>query len=239
MSYPDGVVSNPRAGPPMNVDYAQYRTKMVDSQLRTTDVTDVGILDAMGSLPRELFVDESRRSLAYIDEDVRLTAATAGSARYLMEPSPFAKLLQLATIRKGDRVLDVGAGTGYSSAVLSRLAASVVALESDENLAAEARRLLASLGCSTVVVVCAPLTAGHAAAGPYDVIVIEGSVDRLPEAFHAQLAEGGRLVVVEGKGNAGRARLYVKSEGVVTGRAAFNAAIKSLPEFDLAPAFEF
>ena len=223
----------------MNVDFAQYRTKMVDSQLRTTDVTDIDILDAMGSVPRELFVDENRRALAYIDEDVRLSGAAAGSARYLMEPSPFAKLLQLAAIRKGDRVLDVGAGTGYSAAILAKLAASVVALESDEHLAAEAKKVLASLGFDTVSVICAPLAAGHAAGAPYDVIVVEGSVDRLPEALHAQLAEGGRLVVVEGRGNAGHARLHIKRDGLVTGRNAFNAAIKSLPEFDLAPSFEF
>ncbi len=185
----------------MNVDYAQYRTKMVDSQLRTTDVTDIAILDAMGIVPRELFVEEGRRALAYIDEDVRVGGS--GARRYMMEPSPFAKLLQLAAIRSTDRVLDVGVGTGYSSAVLARLASSVVAIESDEALAGEARRVLSALGCSTVAVLCAPLEAGHAAGAPYDVIVFEGSIERLPEAFHGQLAEGGRLVVVEGKGHAG------------------------------------
>src|SRR5262245_25256377 len=108
----------------MSADFAELRTKMVDGQLRTTDVTDPAILDAMLSIPREAFVDEKRRQLAYVDADTEIAPG-----RYLMEASPFAKLLQLAGIAASDRVLDVGAGTGYGAAVLSRLAASVVALE--------------------------------------------------------------------------------------------------------------
>lgn len=224
----------------MDADFSSQRIKMVDGQLRTTDVTNAAILDAMGAIPRERFVGEEWRALAYIDEDVRVAPARGGAGpRYLMEPSPLAKLLQLAEIKTTDRVLDVGCATGYSAAVLSKLAASVVALESDPDLASAAATTLAALGCDNVTVVTGPLHRGHEAAAPYDVILVGGSVEQTPEALLAQLSEGGRLVVVEGKGNAGRARVYLRNEGVVTGRNAFNAAIKSLPGFELTHAFEF
>lgn len=224
----------------MDADFSSQRIKMVDGQLRTTDVTNAAILDAMGAIPRERFVGEEWRALAYIDEDVRVAPARGGvGPRYLMEPSPLAKLLQLAEIKTTDRVLDVGCATGYSAAVLSKLAASVVALESDPDLASAAATTLAALGCDNVTVVTGPLHRGHEAAAPYDVILVGGSVEQTPDALLAQLSEGGRLVVVEGKGNAGRARVYLRNEGVVTGRNAFNAAIKSLPGFELTHAFEF
>lgn len=224
----------------MDDDYTLQRTKMVDGQLRTTDVTVVAILDAMSDIPRELFVPEALRGLAYIDEDVRIAPARGGAlARYLMEPSPFAKLVQLAEVGPLDRVLDVGAGTAYSSAVLSRLAASVVALECDAELAAQAQSALASLSYTNVTVMTGPLSAGHMAMAPYDVIFVGGSVETVPESLLAQLAEGGRLVAVEGRGNAGRAQLHLRSDGVLTGRNAFNAAIKPLPGFELEHAFEF
>src|SRR5690606_30235173 len=135
-----------------------------DGQVRTTDVTDTAILSAMLTVPREEFVSDNRRALAYIDEDIEL----ATSGRFLMEPSPFARLVQLARIGREDTVLDVACGTGYSSAVLSRLAGSVVALENLSDLAARARDLLAAQGCTNVSVVEGELAAGHAAAAPYD-----------------------------------------------------------------------
>lgn len=224
----------------MSADFSELRIKMVDGQIRTTDVTDPAILEAMLSVPREAFVDEKRRPLAYIDEDIEIAPARPGlPARYLMEPSPFAKLIQLADVGEHDHVLDVGAGTGYSSAVLSRIAASVVALESDAELAARARKLLAENGHGNVTVVAGKLQEGHPAAAPYDVILIEGAVEQLPESLLAQLREGGRLAVVEGHGNAGVAKLYVKTGGSITGRRAFNAAVKPLSGFERTPAFEF
>jgi protein-L-isoaspartate(D-aspartate) O-methyltransferase len=194
----------------------------------------------MLSVPRELFVGDRLRAIAYIDEDVMIAPADAGrGARFLMEPSPFAKLLQLAEIAPADRVLDVGCGTGYSTAVFARLAGSVVGLECDSSLAEKASAALAALGCDNAKVVTGPLQAGHASGAPYDVIFVGGAVDAVPETLLGQLAEGGRLVVVEGHGNAGRAHLYRKSGGVSAGRAAFNAAIKPLPGFERAATFKF
>jgi len=224
----------------MNADFSQYRQKMVDGQLRTTDVTSAAVLSAMGSVPREAFVDGRRRELAYIDEDIEIVAPNGDAAgRYIMEASPFAKLVQLADIRPSDVVLDVGCGTGYSAAVLSRLASSVIAVESDAGLAERATGILGSLGYDNAVVVYGPLEAGYAAEGPYDVIVLEGAVGEIPPAMFAQLRDGGRLVAVQGYGNAGVARLYIKVDGIVTGRRAFNAAVKPLPGFETAPAFVF
>lgn len=224
----------------MSADFSERRVKMVDGQIRTTDVTSAPLIEAMLTVPREDFVGAGQRDLAYIDEDIRISdGANGGGARYLMEPSPLAKLLQLAEIDASDSVLDVGCGSGYSAALLSRLARSVVALESDPALAETAKSTLSSLGCQNVTVITGPLPQGHAAKAPYDVIFVGGSVEEVPPALLDQLADGGRLVVVEGQGNSGVARLFFKAGGVVTGRRAFNAAIKPLPGFERAHAFEF
>ncbi|MEI9428214.1 protein-L-isoaspartate O-methyltransferase family protein [Mesorhizobium sp. Cs1299R1N3] len=222
----------------MSADFSELRIKMVDGQVRTTDVTSAPLLDAMLSVPREVFVGDRQRDLAYIDEDIRIAGSADGS-RYLMEASPLAKLMQLAEISVADSALDVGCGTGYASAILSRLARFVVALESDSALAQTAASTLSSLGCGNVTVVQGALAQGHAAKAPYDVIFIGGSVGKVPASLLDQLAEGGRLVAVEGQGNSGVARLFFKAGGVVTGRRAFNAAIKPLPGFEREHAFEF
>jgi len=221
----------------MNIDYTGQRVKMVDSQVRTTDVTDLAIISAMLDIPREEFVPARSKALAYIDEDIPL--ATSGEPRFLMESSPFAKLVQLAEIKPSDVVLDVGCATGYSSAVLSRLSGQVIALESDPELARLATDKLAELGCDNVAVVEGELQEGYASEAPYDVIIIEGAVSAVPHAIFEQLKEEGRLVVVEGVGNAGKARIYLKTGSKVTGRYAFNAAIKPLPGFEIARGFEF
>ncbi|PSM18022.1 MULTISPECIES: protein-L-isoaspartate O-methyltransferase family protein [Nitratireductor] len=223
----------------MSADFEQLRIKMVDGQLRTTDVTNLPILEAFLSVPREAFVPARLKELAYIDEDVDITPPDGEARRFLMEPSPLAKLIQLADIETGDVVLDVGTGTGYAAAILSQLAGSVIALESDAALAAQASERLSELGCDNVAVVEGALEAGYPSEAPYDVILVAGAVDRVPDTLFEQMKDGGRLVTVEGHGNAGVARLYLKQGDHVSGRWAFNAAVKPLPGFQAEPAFEF
>lgn len=222
----------------MTADFRELRVNMVDTQIRTTDVTDLAVLDAFLAVPREEFVPAHRRELAYIDED-QLLAETAEGARYLMEPSPAARLVQLALVKKQDVVLDIGCGTGYLAAVLSQLASSVIALESNPDFVAAASDKLQALGCDNVVVVSGELTAGYAKEAPFDVIIIEGAVDFVPETLQAQLRDGGRLVAIEGQGNMGVAHVYVKEDGIVSRRGVFNAAVKPLPGFRHAAEFVF
>ncbi|MET0259417.1 MAG: protein-L-isoaspartate O-methyltransferase [Methylobacterium sp.] len=216
------------------MDFAAARTKMVDNQIRTTDVTSHEILRAFLSVPRERFVPAPRQPLAYIDEDIPL-----GGGRFLMEPSPFAKLLQLAQVGPGDVVLDVGCGTGYSSAVLSHLGGSVVALEEDASLAGQASETLDSLGIVSCAVVVGSLVEGVSSEAPFDVIVFQGAVEEIPSTFFDQLKDRGRLVVVEGYGLSAMAKLYTKEDGIVSDRFGFNCSVKPLPGFARRPSFVF
>jgi protein-L-isoaspartate(D-aspartate) O-methyltransferase len=218
-------------------DYAAARAKMVDSQLRTEDVTDYRILAAMAEVARERFVPERMRPLAYIDEDILLRGGTA--PRYLMEPAPLARLLQLAEISDTDSILDVGCGTGYAAAVLARLAGSVVALDHDADLAAEAGRNMGELEIGNVRVVVGPLEGGYPDGAPYDVIVMEGAVEFVPDSLFAQLSNGGRLVAVVGYGRAAPATVFTKTDGDIGGRVAFNAHIRPLPGFTKPKGFVF
>jgi protein-L-isoaspartate(D-aspartate) O-methyltransferase len=221
-------------------DFAVSRAKMVDCQLRTEDVTDYAVLAAMGEIPREIFVSPRMRTLAYIDEDI-LLKESAGSllSRYLMEPSPFARLVQLGEVEPSDIVLDVGCVTGYSTAVLARLANSVVAIEMDAELAALASEKLADLGVANAAVVTGPLEEGFPSEGPYDVIFLGGAVEFVPEALLAQLKEGGRLVAVVGYRRAAAATLFRRTGGEIGSRAVFNAHLRPLPGFARPKSFVF
>lgn len=221
------------------MNFEAARIKMVDNQIRTTDVTSHAVLSAFLSVQREEFVPVAMKPLAYIDTDIELPASGASGRRYLMEPSPLAKLVQLATISKSDKVLEIGCGTGYASAILSTLAGSIVALESDAALASAASETLARLGYSNVSVVTGDLEKGHAAAAPYDVIFVHGAVETVPDSLLAQLSDGGRLIAVVGSGNASRAKLFLRENGVTSERLAFNTAVKPLPGFRLAREFVF
>jgi protein-L-isoaspartate(D-aspartate) O-methyltransferase len=216
-------------------DYAAARRNMVESQIRTNKVTDPGVLDAMGSIPREEFVPPALAGVAYVDDDLPV-----GHGRHLMEPMVLARLLHHAEIRPTDVVLDIGCATGYSSAVAARLAATVIALESDSALVRRASQTLAKLQVDNVVVVESALRSGYARQAPYDVILIEGAVPEIPAAIAAQLAEGGRLcAVVSPPGQTGRAVLALKTGGVVSHRDIFDAATPPLPDFVLEPGFRF
>jgi len=220
-------------------DFASLREKMVDSQIRTENVTDYDVIAVMGRIPRERFVPESQRALAYLDRDVPLGIAERGTPRFLMEPAPFARLVQLAEITPNDVVLDVGCGTGYSAAVLASLAKSVVALESDAKLAGEARANLAALGIGNAKVVTGGLEGGYPASGPYDVIFLEGAVEAIPPLMLNQLRDHGRLVAVIGTGGSGVATLTTRNDGELGRRVAFNAGVGPLPGFRAMETFVF
>ncbi len=208
---------------------------MVDTQLRTNKVTDANVLAAMGEIPREMFVPEDRASLAYIDEDIHI-----GKSRCMAEPMILARMIQAAEIGPEDVVLDVACGSGYSSAILGRIARAVVAVESDTELAGAASARLTKLGMDNVVVEMGPINAGWSDQAPYDVIMVNGSCGEMSEAILSQLAEGGRLcAILRGPGGTGMAKLFVKSGGVVSNRGLFDANVPILPEFDLEEGFSF
>lgn len=217
------------------MDYAAARLNMVESQIRPNRVTDPAVIGAMLAVPREQFVPETLRAVAYVDEDIPI-----GNCRFLMEPMVFARLVQAARITPADAVLEIGAGTGYGSAILARLARAVIAIESDPALVKSASHRLADLAVRNVIVAEGPLAAGHARAAPYNAIIISGAVQRIPEAVSEQLAEGGRLVgVVSPPGGAGKAVLATRVGGIVSTRVIFDAGTPLLPGFELEPGFVF
>jgi len=221
-------------------DFALARRNMVESQVRTNDVTDHALIAAMLDVPRERFVPPAMRELAYIDEDVPLKDVdSAGGRRWLMEPMPFARLVQLAEITATDLVLDVGCATGYSTAVMARLAESVVGLESDADLAAKAEASLIDEGIGNAAIVTGDMAKGYASQGPYDAIVLEGAVEHVPEDLFAQLREGGRLVAAVIDGPIGKATLFRSTGGGISSRVAFDVNVQPLPGFAKAPEFVF
>ena len=219
------------------IDFEKARINMVDCQIRPNDVTAHDVLEAFASVPREAFVSAAQKPLSYIDEDILLQDGTP--PRYLMEAMSMSRLMQLAEITDACIVLDIGCATGYSTAILSRLCNSVVAVESDPDLAERATANLLSPDYDNAAVVNGPLELGYASEGPYDAIFVGGAVEVTPETLGQQLKDGGRMVVVEGTGNAGVARLYVREGDIVSGRTTFNCAVKPLPGFEAKPEFVF
>jgi protein-L-isoaspartate(D-aspartate) O-methyltransferase len=176
------------------LDFAQARRMMVDSQLRTFDVNDIPLLDAMDDIPRERFVPPGRENLAYIDRDILVSEGR--ERRCMLAPMVLARMIQALGIEPGMRVLDVACGRGYSAAVLARLGATVTALEASEELAATARQSLSAAGVDRVRVVSGHLSQGYPPHAPYDAVLINGAVEVRPEALLQQLAESGRLICV-------------------------------------------
>jgi protein-L-isoaspartate(D-aspartate) O-methyltransferase len=206
-------------------DFTQARTNMVDSQLRPNGITDSRILDAMQAVRREDFVPQGSRDVAYMDGDVPLKGAA--TPRYLIEPMAFAKMLQLADVRESDRVLDVGCATGYGAAVLAQLAGHVVALESDVSLMAAARENLK--GKVNVSLMENTLSDGAKSAGPFDLILIEGRVENMPEALFSQLTSKGRIIAAYGARDVSTCCIWSNTGSSHTSRSAFDISIATLP----------
>jgi protein-L-isoaspartate(D-aspartate) O-methyltransferase len=215
-------------------DYAAQRLNMVESQVRANDVTDIRIHAAMRDIPRERFVPTAKRAVAYADGAVEVVAN-----RYLLEPRTFAKSVQLAQIAPTDKVLDVGCLTGYSTAVIARLAAKVIGLEQDADLVRVASDMVPAVGATNISIVQGSLAEGHRAGAPYDAIFINGAIEAEPEALLSQLAEGGRLVAVVQSGEQSRANLYLRQNGRIGSRIAFDAWTPLLAGFRQKVGFVF
>jgi protein-L-isoaspartate(D-aspartate) O-methyltransferase len=217
-------------------DFSTARQKMVDCQVRPSDVTDIRIIDAMLAVPREAFVPEQQRAMAYLDLDLEVGGPASGK-RFLIKPAVLAKMLQAAEITEADNVLVVGCATGYSAAVLAKLAARVTATEGDPDLAAKARGILA--GAGNVTVRAAAAADGEPADAPYDVIVLDGATEITPDRVYRQLKEGGRLVGVFATTQPPRAAIVTRSHGDFGHRALFDATAPVLPGLGRVPAFVF
>lgn len=220
-------------------DFALARANMVNSQIRISGVTDDHLLDILGSVPRECFAPAYLRSVACIDDDLPLDGKGTSGERFLMEPMSFARLVQLAGIRGGDLILDVGCATGYSSAILARLGSSVVALESDAQLAMQANENLLAVNVDNVAVVTGVLQEGHRSEGPYDVIFLNGSVRNVPQILLEQCKDGGRLVAIIEHAGVGKATLFQRNGSTTSFHHAFDAFVKPLPGFGGPLNFEF
>jgi protein-L-isoaspartate(D-aspartate) O-methyltransferase len=210
------------------------RAAMIQSQLMVNDVTDAALLHAMGEIPREQFVPAALEAVAYMDVPVKLPGG-----RVLLDGRCFGKLAQLAAIRSTDKVLDVACGTGYSTAVLARLASHVTGLEEDAGLVQMAAKNLAALGIKNADAVRGKLTEGLPSRAPFDAIFVNGAVEISPQQLLDQLADGGRLVCVRREGASGQGTIYVRSDGAIGERSVFGAQLPVLPGFQKAAGFVF
>lgn len=218
--------------------FATARQKMVDCQVRPSDVTDIRIINSMLAVPREAFVPENQRAMAYLDLD--LDISEGGSAkRFLIKPAVIGKMLQAAGIVDTDHVLVAGCATGYTAAVVAGLAGQVTATESDAAHAAKARAVLAELGLGNVTFTAAAVADGDPATAPYDVIVLDGATEIVPDRLYSQIKEGGRLVGVFAMTKPPRAMIVTRSHGDFGSRALFDTAVPVLPGLERRAEFVF
>lgn len=220
---------------------ATARRKMIEGQLVPANILDEDVIAALAGLPRELFVPEQLAGSAYVDEDIEVA-----KGRYLVAPLLLARLLVLAEVKNTDRVLDIGAATGYSTAVLAQLAEHVVAVEDNTELAARARALFSRLHLPNTEVVTGGLGFGHPAGAPYDLIFLNGAVEVIPQGLTDQLAEGGRIVGVRNlrclpgtRAGLGKATLWRKTGGQLWPHVVFDASLPPLKDFQQKQEFVF
>lgn len=218
------------------MDHAVARRNMVDCQIRPLNIADRRLIEALGDVRREAFLDKSDRGLAYMGGEIEVAPG-----RVLSAPLTLARLIGLAAVKPSDVVLHVGAGVGYGSALLSQLATTVVAIDSNPALVETANRVLGELGVLNVVVLEADMAGGYPKQAPYDVILIEGMVDAVPESLLSQLAEGGRLaaLVASNGGKMGRGTLFTNGKGGLGRSERFDSAASPLPGFESKPRFIF
>ena len=207
------------------MDFSIARYNMVESQIRPNGITDLKLVAALGEIERENFVPDNRKSVSYADEDLEV-----GNGRFLLEPMVLGRLLQMAEIKPTDLVLDVGPATGYSTAVISKLAESVVGIEEDTELCEQAGDTLLEMGISNAAIICGEHVKGVASEAPFDVIVINGRVSQVPQALFDQLKEGGRLVGVVGDKYLAKATICTKKSDQMVCHSAFDASALTLSQ---------
>ncbi|MGY6662223.1 MAG: protein-L-isoaspartate O-methyltransferase family protein [Glycocaulis sp.] len=213
-------------------ELAEARRQMVASQIRPADVTDRRLQDAMLAIPRERFLPRSMAGSAYADMEIDL-----GEGRRFMRPRDFAKLVQALGVKPGELVLDLACARGYSTAILSRLCETVIGIESNESFASKAEGALSDIGADNAVIVTGDIKKGAPEQGPFDVILVNGAVELVPDAWLSQLADDGRLGVIVRENGVGRARVYTRKSGVVGSRVVFDSMTSLLPGFEREPEF--
>jgi len=215
-------------------DVSAARAHMIESQIRTSDVTDLAVLGAFRSVAREKFVPKAQMALAYGDAHIALE-----TNRIMLRPRDFAKMVQAVEIQPTDIVLDVACARGYSTAILAQLADTVVGLETDEECVNRATELLVASDVTNAAVVKGELKSGASEHGPFDVIFINGAVSEVPKTWLGQLANNGRLISIIQNGPMGRVTIFQKTGDVVGERIIFDASAPYLTGFEAQPEFVF
>ena len=216
--------------------FVTLRKAMVDSQIRPNKVIDDQVIEAFSTIPRELFVNRHMQEMAYIDEDIHLSGG-----RFIIEAMVMARMVQALKLTPSDNVMCIGAGNGYGAAILSFLAASVIAVETRIQMVEKAQQIVAGLDIGNVAVVKSRLQDGYPSEAPYQGIIIEGGVEYVPQALFDQLSDDGHLVcVLRPRGlDVGEAMIWHKRSDHVTPKTLFTAQVPVLDEFKLKPKFAF